>query len=354
MDDEQRTTPRSSAQLARGTLIGLGFSVLGLYAVLRITGGHGSWAELVQIEPMTLAMASGLMLLTRLIDSLRMKLLSHSLGGKLRILDGIRISILGTFASNVTFFGSAGGPMQIYFLTCSGLTVGQSTALVATKSLCSTFGRLTLGLVASIWLFCFVDTWILPRAMHIVLRVGIILYFAGLALFLYLIMHPDKIRVLIAPLIRNRLTLRFFKSEKLDAILQWIDQELREFHSALQTFTRSERSTLWKVTMLSYAWWITLTTVPAVILLGLGMQPRFIQVMAVALIFYLAASYAPTPGSSGAAELGFAALFSSIVPHDLIGLFVGTWRVFTYFLNLLAGGVLIAMGIIRRSTLPAD
>lgn len=91
--------------------------------------------------------------------------------------------------------------------------------------------------------------------------------------------------------------------------------------------------------------------VPAVILVGLGMEPKVLEVMAITLIFYLAASCAPTPGASGAAELGFGLLFSSMVPHGLVGLFVTIWRGATYYLNLVAGGTLMAIRLLRRGPL---
>jgi uncharacterized protein (TIRG00374 family) len=243
--------------------------------------------------------------------------------------------------------------MQAYLLTEKGLNAGQSTAIIATKTICNAMARFTLGLAASIWLFCFASFWSIPKAMYVILGIGIILYFAVFALSIYLVFNPEKIKVIVVPAIRNKFTLRFFKPESLDNLLERLDRELREFRKALQEFIENKRSTLVVVMLLSYTWWITITIVPAVILVGLGMQPDFIRVMAITLIFYLAAAYAPTPGSSGAAELGFSLLFSSVIPHGLIGLFVTVWRAFTYYLNLAVGGVLMAVGIVRSNSMPS-
>ena len=49
----------------------------------------------------------------------------------------------------------------------------------------------------------------------------------------------------------------------------------------------------------------------------------------------------PTPGASGFAELGFAELFSLIVPHGLLGLAVALWRFATYYFTLAVGGALV-------------
>ncbi|HPZ12827.1 MAG TPA: lysylphosphatidylglycerol synthase transmembrane domain-containing protein [Bacillota bacterium] len=350
MSEEQQTRRRTPAQLRRSALIGVVFSVLGLYVVLQFTGGRTSWKEFAQIDPAMLAIACGLVIVTWLFDSLRMRALIRSLGGDLDILTGMRISIMGAFVSNVTPFDSGGEPMQAYLLTAKGLNAGQSTAVIAVKTICNALARFTLGIAASIWLFGFADFWSIPKAMYVLLAIGIILYFVVFAFSLYLIFHPEKINVIVVPVVRNKFTLKFFKPETLDAVLDRIDHELREFRNALQEFMENKKSALWKVMWLSYAWWITITIVPAVILVGLGITPKFTHIMGITLIFYLAAAYAPTPGSSGAAELGFSLLFSSVVPHGLIGLFVTVWRAFTYYLNLIVGGVLMAVSMIKKNT----
>ena len=349
---EQPAGRRSPAQLKRSALIAVIFSILGLYAVLQLNGGAHSWAEIAQIDPTMISIACGLVVISWLLDALRMRVLTRSLGGDLGILNGMRISIMGAFVSGVTPFDSGGEPVQAYLLTEKGLNAGQSTAVIAVKTLCNAWARFTLGLAASVWLFCLADFWSVPTAMYFALICGIILYFIVFAFGVYLVFHPDKISVMVVPAVRNRLTLRFFKPAVLEAVLERIEGELREFRIALQEFMDNKRSTLWKVLGLSYTWWLTITMVPAVILVGLGMRPQFVRVMGITLIFYLAAAYAPTPGSSGAAELGFSLLFSSVVPHGLIGLFVTVWRGFTYYLSLVVGGLLMSVGLMRKRPVP--
>ncbi|NMB24539.1 MAG: flippase-like domain-containing protein [Firmicutes bacterium] len=351
MGQKQQANPASLSRFARGAFAGIGLSLLGLYAILRLTENPHSWTEIVAIKPSMLILACGLMLLIRCIDAVRMKLLTCSLGGSLSLVKAIRISILGVFGANITPFSSAGGPTQVYLLAENGLNVGQSTAVVATNTLCNTFSRFTLGTAASVWLFYFPESWAIPKAMHIVLIIGILLYCAMLTISLYLIIYPDKIKVLIVPVVSNKFTLRFARPDQIDALLGRIDGEIREFRKALVALLKQKRATLWIVIMLSYVWWAAVTMVPAVILVGLGMEPSLLEVMAITLVFYLGASYAPTPGSSGVAELGFGLLFSSMVPHSLIGLFVAIWRGFTYYLNLIAGGTLMAIEIMRRGPL---
>ena len=179
--------------------------------------------------------------------------------------------------------------------------------------------------------------------MNVALAVGVTMYVAIFLFSLYLIVKPEKINVLVVPAVRNRFTLRFFKPETLEIVLERIDHELRAFREALQEFISNRKPVLAAVLILSYAAWVATALVPAVVLTGLGLKTPYFHAMGVTIVFYLAAAYAPTPGSSGAAELGFAALFSTIVPRAVLGLFVTVWRVITYYLNLALGGALMAL-----------
>jgi uncharacterized protein (TIRG00374 family) len=342
------------AQLKRGAFVAIGFSLLGLYTLVKISGGHRAWRDLARIDPVMLGIALCLVVLTWLLDSLRMRALARSLGGDLGIMEGMRISVLGAFVSNVTPFDTGGEPLQAYLLTSKGLTAGQSTAVVAVKAIMNAFARVSLGFAASAALLFSRTEWSLPMGMNVALAVGVTMYVAIFLFSLYLIVKPEKISVLVVPAVRNRFTLRLFRPETLEVVLERIDHELRGFREALQEFISNRKPVLASVLVLSYAAWVATALVPAVVLTGLGLKTPYVHAMGVTIIFYLAAAYAPTPGSSGAAELGFAALFSTIVPRAVLGLFVTVWRVVTYYLNLALGGALMALGVFRRGSGPPD
>jgi len=88
------------------------------------------------------------------------------------------------------------------------------------------------------------------------------------------------------------------------------------------------------------AGWLAIVLVPNMILAGLGVKAPSEQVMANVILLHMVSSYVPTPGASGAAELGFAELFRTVVPPALIGLAVARWRLRTYYFTLLVGGTL--------------
>ena len=56
--------------------------------------------------------------------------------------------------------------------------------------------------------------------------------------------------------------------------------------------------------------------------------------------------YVPVPGGSGVAEFGLASLFMLFVPSSVLGIFVMSWRFFTYYVLLFLGG-LVSLGSFR-------
>jgi uncharacterized protein (TIRG00374 family) len=54
-------------------------------------------------------------------------------------------------------------------------------------------------------------------------------------------------------------------------------------------------------------------------------------------VFFFILSSVPIPGGSGVAEIGFASIFTHMVPGSLLGVYVSLWRLFTYYLMLLVG-----------------
>ncbi|MEA4884981.1 MAG: flippase-like domain-containing protein [Clostridia bacterium] len=335
-------------QLKRGAAAAVGFSMLALFILMRLAGGREAWPSFARVNPIMLGICLGLMVLNWVFDSMRMVILVRSLGGRLSIWSGMRISILGAFVSNVTPFDSGGEPVQAYLLMDKGITVGQSSAVIAVKTIMNAFARMMLGLIIPGWMIVSQVQWRLPKGMDIALVVGLSLYFAVFAFFLFLIARPEKISIVVVPALRNRFTLRFLKPETVDDILQRINHGLHEFRESLSIFIRTAKPALAAVMGLSFACWIITILIPAVLLTGLGMRAPYAQVMGIAILFYLASAYAPTPGSSGAAELGFAALFSTIVPLNSLGVFVTLWRLITYWLTLGVGGILMAHGLPKR------
>ena len=74
-----------------------------------------------------------------------------------------------------------------------------------------------------------------------------------------------------------------------------------------------------------------------VILLGLGVDADFMQVISIQVLIQFIIYFAPTPGGSGVAELGISVLFQKIVPVSVLSLFTLLQRSFLLFFPAIIG-----------------
>lgn len=337
---------KQPAQLLKGAAAAVLLSLVGLFVLLRVTGGREAWPSLARLNPAFVGIGLALVVVSWLCDAMRMRVLVHALGGHLPLLAGLRISVLGAFVANVTPFDTGGEPVQAYLLTDNGITVGQSSAVIAVKTLLNAFARLCLGVIIPAWLLLNKES--LPVGIGTAMIIGVSVYFVFFAISVYLMIRPQAVNVIVTPLLNNRFTRRFINQERVDHLRAQIDKGLAEFGEALRFFLGHGKMELVAVVLLSFIGWLVVLCIPVLLLIGFGVRPSYAQVMGSAIIFYLASSYAPTPGSSGAAELGFAVLFSSIVPGGLLAIFVAVWRLLTYYFALAVGGILMALGLVQR------
>jgi len=336
---------RRPSHIRRGAVLAVAISLLASLVLLKLNGGQNALRQLAKVDWRMFALGLALVMLTWVLDGVRMKVLVQALGGRLDIVKATRVSVLGAFVASVTPFDSGGEPFQVYLLTAPDFPMGQATAVVAVKTIINALARVMLGMMAAAMLLLSNSSWSLSGPLRVAIVTGISIYVGIFGAFLYLLVRPDRISALVVPAMRNRVTLRFFRRESIETAIDRLNRELVEFRQALDRFVTDYKVELAKVMLISIACWLFTALVPAVLLRGLGYRGSVLRVMAVTVIFYLAAAYAPTPGSSGAAELGFAALFSTIAPRTVLGLFVMVWRVITYYFSLAVGGALMALGM---------
>jgi len=335
--------PNNMRRFAKGTAGAIILSTFAAFIILQVTARGETRLSLLRLDLSQLALAGILVGAGWVLDAVRIKVLASTLGGGIGFFTALRITLAGAFAACVTPFDTGGEPLQVYLLHKHGFNPGESTAIVALKSLISAVARLFLVLLIPTWYLVRRRTWTLPKGLETALFIGLSVYIFFFGLLLFFAVYPEYIRIIMDKVLNNRLMARFISKSTATTVMEHVEKGVSDFRSALSTFLREQRSVLILISLLSLVAWAIAFYIPVLILQGLGIAPPFAETMAIAGIFYLAAAYAPTPGSSGAAELGLAALFGSVVPFPLLGIFVVLWRSVTYYLTLVVGGITLLL-----------
>lgn len=341
---------RTRARHLRSMALALVLGVAGTGAVLAVTGGRIDLRAVRGIRLHYLAACLLLVVLDWLSEAVRLTMLSRALGEQVSVATVLRIVFLGAFFARITPFDSGGEPFQVYALHRNGVSLGHATAVIAIKALLHGLARVCLGVLVPVWLLVTARGWHLGRPATVAMYVGMAVYLGISLMLLLLFGWRGRAQALVVRLVRFPWVARLVGPSRLEAFLERVEGHFRSFFSAISHFGNARRGTVYAVGAISLVSWASVLFVPVILIRALGGASPVAEIAATAIIFYLAVAYAPTPGSSGASELGFATLFARFVPLPLVGVLVLLWRLFTHYLSLTLGLLVTAtsLGATRR------
>lgn len=268
----------------------------------------------------------------------RLRILSRAMDKKVKIgfLESIKIVIANLFLACITPSMAGGEPVRIHLLKKNGMSIGCSTATVLGERLLDAIFILA---VVPIAVFIFKDK---PSIQFLSagLGIGVIVFTFLLILFLYAIFRPERVKAFLI-YISKKLG-RFSKireSEK--KVIKKISDEVDEFHNGFTCF-KEEKVALVEAGIITVLFWSTGFMIPSMILLGLGLEPFFIESYAAQILLLVIIMMPTTPGSAGVAEIGIFGLYGVLIgtgQASLIGVFIILYRFITYHMNLITGAI---------------
>jgi uncharacterized protein (TIRG00374 family) len=269
----------------------------------------------------------------------RLKVLANAIDKKVKIklLNSTKIVIANMFLASITPSMAGGEPVRIYLLNKEGMSLGCSTAAVLGERL---LDAIFILLLVPIAIFIFIDK---PGIEYISygLTIGVIVFIFLVIIFLYAIIKPDKTKSFLFFL--NKKFSRFSKKKESESrIIRRINKEVDNFHKSMITFVSEGRNALLKAGILTILFWSTGFMIPSMILIGLDINPFFIESYAAQVLLLVIIMMPTTPGSAGIAEIGIYGLYGSLIgisSNSLIGVFVILYRFVTYHMNLITGAI---------------
>jgi hypothetical protein len=268
----------------------------------------------------------------------RLRILSRAMDKNVKIglWESIKIVIANLFLACITPSMAGGEPVRIHLLKKNGMSTGCSTATVLGERLLDAIFILA---VVPIAVFIFKDK---PgiQFLNVGLGIGVIVFTLLLLLFLYAIFRPSKIKAFL--IFISKKFSRFSKIKESEMkVIKKISIEVDEFHNGITSF-KEEKSALVKAGIITILFWSTGFMIPSMVLLGLGLEPFFIESYAAQILLLVIIMMPTTPGSAGVAEVGIFGLYGVLIgtgSASLIGVFIILYRFITYHMNLIAGAI---------------
>lgn len=318
-------------------IIGLIISFASIALVFALTFDVSTIERIREIDPKWFLMAILLHVLSWVVWGLRIKVMCRYMNEEMNLglRESISIALSNLFLAAVTPSSIGGEPVRVHLLSKRGFGVGESTAMVVGERI---FDAIFIAVSLPIAFFI-LNTYIENRTMRLALFAGMILFVIGIALFVYMVLHPTFMRRFIKFIIRKIKMGRF--EEKMERILGKIDGFVESFQrGAREIFSLRRKSAIAMILAITSIYWLLEFLIPSCILKGLGQDPVVLQSISAQVLLVVMSIIPISPGGSGIAEGGAALLYSFLVPNrSILGVFILGWRSATYYLNVVVGGI---------------
>ncbi len=278
-------------------------------------------------------------------NAFRLMVLSRAAGFRLGGGAALSVSCAAEFGAAASPAGVAGPIILLHRLRQKALSSAQAGAtLTAVCALDAAFFVL-LTPVAVLWMM-FHPFW---RSVLQTLRDRLATNSAPLALLLAIVL------ALAWPLYRGARGLRgpFLPPESVAArVAGWLDGHRRRLSDILLEWLRAARELAVRHPMallaafgLGALQWACRYGILPLLLHAFGVNASPLPLMLTQGVIFGVALMAVVPGGGGAVELMGSLLLRRLAPEAVVGVMVVLWRIFTYYINLLVGGVVFLAGL---------
>ena len=308
-------------------------------------------SSLKRLDPLFLLLGLATVLLSWIVEGLRVYTIADVLGERVSLWHMIRINIATAFSGNVVPMASmAAPPTQVFLLHREGIPLGKATAIVAVRTAASTlFFTISAPLLFLGFGHAFVNG--ITRNLAVSAVVEVVLIASSLVALTTLI-------ILIRPDFGVRLTnaafalrpVRRLLGSRSEQVAERVAREARDFHESMDNLFRSPRSAA-LIAALTLTYWALYFSVAPLLLLGMGIPLTFrgtAKLMIFLFLAYFLLSYLPVPTGSGVSELSFGSILLFFgIPDPIRTVILVVWSFLCVQIYTLLGGAFF-LGALRK------
>jgi uncharacterized protein (TIRG00374 family) len=277
-------------------------------------------------------------LIALLFWSLRIRVMSKSLGYQVKLSHCLNMILAGLFAGTITPGQSGGEPVRVHELYRHGVKLGDAVSIVIMERVLDGIVLTILGVILVTMI-----TGFLLSSFSFVLIILIIVAWAFMISFLIIpvlsIKYPEWTKRGLMRLVTWLINRVPQWSASSDSLIERADHEIDNLFGSFARFAGTARSGLLGGAAMTLFFWITEFFVASVILIGLGFGPFIVDSFFFQILIAIINAVPLTPGSSGIIELSASSLYAFIIPTGSIGVFILLWRFVTFYLNMVLGAI---------------
>lgn len=268
---------------------------------------------------------------------------------KARFKLSMETAIIGTYYNNVTPLAVGGQPFEIYHLSKHGVHGGVASSIPIVSFFVNQISFVILTIVGIILIKC--NLIVAPQSMQSGLSAFFLLGIIGCffcifvpSLVVLFCIYPKLCAGLVGTIIKLGAKLKILTDPK-KTLIKTLKMVMHN-STCIKKIASSTFSFI-ALFILSFLENLANTSICFFVLKGFGMNisglnffSEWILVVMLCAIIMASITFVPTPGNSGAADLSFFALFSSVLPSGLCFPAMLTWRLFSFYATLILGFLL--------------
>lgn len=296
------------------------------------------------ISPWWILACLGAWLCYFLLESVSLAYFLHKQGYPVDFRYVMFVALMGLYYSNITPGASGGQPMQVYYLKKRDVPIGVSSSVLTVKFFCFQFMLLVMGGIAWIAQPEFVRDQLWGAKVFLI--AGYLFNSFSVCLLIFMVVNKRMVRFFILLFIRIGTALRICK-DPAQSTAKW-EGILATFHTSVMLIRKRPKELLVQL-LINALQVLSNMAVTVFVYRALGLKgTSTMKIVTMALLLYISASYTPLPGASGAQEGGFMIYMKNIFPSAQIFPALLLWRLFTYYLTLLAGAATTVLQTARN------
>ncbi len=270
------------------------------------------------------------------LDAVKFIFLAKAAGEDLTFRQTLSVIFINYFGCAITPMQSGGGPFQIYLLYRNGVSVGKSVAITLIRTLQVIF---LLALVVPFALAAEPEFF----QKHYIMKwfVAYVIIFMIITSFLLVIsvMNPQLIKRWSNGFLVRMKHVGVIKSIRFLHIARWANREIDNYSNNIRLFLSTGRKWFILSIIAAIAHLLVYMSIMPCLILAAGYNVEYMQCMLAESLFLFLLYFVPTPGASGAAEGGAAAVFALFVPWNMAGVMAVAWRLLSEYTGIALGTV---------------
>jgi uncharacterized protein (TIRG00374 family) len=311
----------SKQNLWRGMRLFLFLSIATAVIILFLTISEETLKQLKLISPLFLVLTFFSTAFRFVFDVWRLRYIVKALGKEMTWKGAFYFTMGGLACGAITPMQVGGIPFQLYVCKKEKILIPEGTAAIFSRGLLS-----ALVLPFLIPFIYYYRQYITSGVMDAIVKYLIIFYGIFAVIFVLLLTQTPWLE-------------RKF-GEKVKGIIMFKQVFTTEFMKRKVFFLKAYITTFFSLSFY-------FLTAPLLIK-GLGIKAPFFEATVLQMVMTYAVNFLPTPGASGLAEGGAAAIFYHLMPTHILGVYVMLWRFFTSYLGIIVGIIAISKFVTEK------